>query len=96
MDKETQKPKGFAFVEFYDVATAESAVRNMNNYEVNGRTIRVNFADDQPDRAGRGRGPPGSGPPMPEPPPAAKVRPAASHHSGLCAIYQLVQGDVAF
>lgn len=84
LDKETQKPKGFAFVEFFDIATAESAVRNMNNYEVNGRTIRVNFADDQPDRAGRGRGPgdfrgpPGAGPPMPEPPAAAKVRPPSS------------------
>jgi RNA recognition motif-containing protein len=79
MDKETQKPKGFAFIEFFDVATAESAVRNMNNYDINGRTIRVNFADEGPDRS-RGRGGDRGGDrgglpsaPMPELPPSAKV-----------------------
>ena len=46
LDKETNKPKGFGFCEFYDVMTAESAVRNLNSRELAGRTLRVDFADE--------------------------------------------------
>ncbi len=44
-DLETGKPRGFAFVEFEKAQDALSAIRNMNEYELNGRKIRVNFSN---------------------------------------------------
>jgi hypothetical protein len=41
LDKETKKPKGFAFAEYLDEETAESARRNLHGYEINGRFLRV-------------------------------------------------------
>mmetsp|Transcript_21216 Transcript_21216/g.46403 ORF Transcript_21216/g.46403 Transcript_21216/m.46403 type:complete len:430 (+) Transcript_21216:93-1382(+) len=45
-DKDTGKPKGYGFCEYYDQATAESAVRNLNGHEISGRSLRVDFAED--------------------------------------------------
>lgn len=44
-DQESGKPRGFAFVEFEDPQAALSAIRNMNDYELNGRRLRVNFSN---------------------------------------------------
>jgi cleavage stimulation factor subunit 2 len=46
-DRETGKPKGYGFCEYHDVETAMCAVRNLNNYEVNGRQLRVAFAENE-------------------------------------------------
>jgi cleavage stimulation factor subunit 2 len=44
-DAETGKSRGFAFVEFEDPQAALAAIRNMNDYELNGRRLRVNFSN---------------------------------------------------
>ena len=45
-DTETGKPKGFGFAEFADQDSAASAVRNLNNYEIMGRTLRVDYSNE--------------------------------------------------
>lgn len=45
-DKDTGRPKGYAFCEYFDRATAESCVRNLGGVEVSGRSLRVDFAED--------------------------------------------------
>ena len=45
IDQETGKMRGFAFVEFEHAQDALSAIRNMNEYELNGRKLRVNFSN---------------------------------------------------
>lgn len=44
-DQKTGKAKGYGFCEFRDAETAMSAMRNLNNFEMNGRTLRVDFAE---------------------------------------------------
>lgn len=46
LDRDTGKSKGFAFVEYHDVETAASAVRNLNNYPVANRKLRVDFSHE--------------------------------------------------
>lgn len=43
-DRETGRPKGFGFCEFVDAQTAETAQRNLNGFELNGRPLRVDSA----------------------------------------------------
>ncbi|KAF2436197.1 hypothetical protein EJ08DRAFT_603270 [Tothia fuscella] len=45
-DKETGKPKGFGFGEFADADQAAAAVRNLNDYELMGRKLRVDYSKD--------------------------------------------------
>jgi cleavage stimulation factor subunit 2 len=42
-DKDTGRPRGFAFVEYDDAATALSAIRNLDGYDINGRKVCVYF-----------------------------------------------------
>ncbi|KAM0683286.1 hypothetical protein MDAP_001705 [Mitosporidium daphniae] len=44
-DRETGKSKGYGFCEYHDTETARSCVRNLSNYELNGRNLRLDFAD---------------------------------------------------
>ncbi|CAN6675058.1 mRNA 3'-end-processing protein Rna15p [Trichomonascus vanleenenianus] len=45
-DKDTGKSKGFGFVEYHDAETAASAVRNLNNYQIGQRNLRVDFSHE--------------------------------------------------
>ncbi|CEP12481.1 hypothetical protein [Parasitella parasitica] len=51
-DRDTGRPKGYGFCEFLDAETAASAVRNLNDYEIGGRQLRVDYAamDDNQSR----------------------------------------------
>jgi RNA recognition motif-containing protein len=67
MDRATGKPRGFAFAEFSDAARAADAIRRFDSFEMGGRRLRVNDADDKPaPRAPRPMGGPrpGGAPPM--------------------------------
>ena len=58
VDRETGRPRGFAFVEFADRAHAEQAIQRFNGQVFNGRPLAVSEA-----RAREDRGP--GGPPRP-------------------------------
>jgi len=58
VDRETGRPRGFAFVEFIDRAHAEQAIQRFNGQPFNGRPLAVSEA-----RAREDRGP--GGPPRP-------------------------------
>lgn len=63
-DRETGRPRGFAFVEFESDESAEKSIQLLNGKDLRGRPIRVNEADNRPPRPG-GPGGPGSGGPGP-------------------------------
>ena len=50
MDRETNRPKGFAFVSFSDDAAADKAITDVNGREVGGRAIVVNVAREKGER----------------------------------------------
>jgi RNA recognition motif-containing protein len=58
-DRETGRPRGFAFVEMNDADAAEAAIRALDGSEMGGRTLRVNEAQDR--RGGGGGGGGGGG-----------------------------------
>lgn len=47
-DRETGRPRGFAFVELENDAMAKSAITELHNIKFGGRTIVVNEAHDRP------------------------------------------------
>ena len=54
-DRESGRPRGFAFVEFASEEQAAAAITKFNGYQMGGRTLRVNAAEDRP-RGGSGGG----------------------------------------
>lgn len=57
-DRETGRSRGFGFVTFADAASADSAISAMDGSSLDGRSIRVNEANE---RGGSGGGFGGSG-----------------------------------
>jgi len=53
-DRDTGKPRGFAFVEFDDPALAEESSRRLNNQLFKGRTIAINEARAKTSRPSAG------------------------------------------
>ena len=65
VDRDTGRPRGFAFVEFTDRAHAEEAIQRFNGQILNGRLLAVSEArarDDRGPGAPRSGGPPGPRP----------------------------------
>jgi RNA recognition motif-containing protein len=58
-DRETGRPRGFGFVEMPQ-ADAQRAMQALNGFNMGGRPLRVNEAQDRP-RTGGGGGPRGGG-----------------------------------
>ena len=56
VDRETQRSRGFGFVEMPDSEAAESAIRGLNGQEIDARTVTVNQARPRENRAGGGGG----------------------------------------
>jgi RNA recognition motif-containing protein len=52
-DRETGRSRGFGFVEMDDSA-ADDAIEGLNGVEIDGRDLRVNEANDRPERSGGG------------------------------------------
>jgi cold-inducible RNA-binding protein len=48
LDRETGRSRGFAFVEFATEAAAAEAIRRFDGFELGGRRLRVNAAEDRP------------------------------------------------
>jgi nucleolin len=48
LDRETGKSKGFGFIEFVNAEDAAKAVQDMNEAEINGRSIKLDFAVEKP------------------------------------------------
>jgi RNA recognition motif-containing protein len=61
MDRETGRPRGFAFAEFGNDADATAAIEQMDGMNLEGRDLRVNIAQERPKRTGGGGGGGGGG-----------------------------------
>ena len=53
MDRDTNRSKGFGFVQFVDEANNQKAVDELNGKELDGRPINVNLARPKEDRPRR-------------------------------------------
>ncbi|HTO55364.1 MAG TPA: RNA-binding protein [Myxococcota bacterium] len=47
-DRETGRPRGFAFVEMSEPSAATDAIRALDGSQVGGRALKVNEAQDKP------------------------------------------------
>ncbi len=49
-DRDTGRSKGFGFIEMRDEEAAKAAISALDGYELDGRRIRVNEANEKPRR----------------------------------------------
>ena len=61
MDRETDRSKGFGFVEMSSDDEGTTAINKLNGHEINGRALRVNEARPREDRRPGGGGGGGGG-----------------------------------
>jgi RNA recognition motif-containing protein len=61
MDRESGRPRGFAFVEMSEPSGASDAIRALDGTQLGGRDIKVNEAQDKPRTSGGGMGGRGGG-----------------------------------
>jgi RNA recognition motif-containing protein len=54
-DRETGRPRGFAFVEMEEASAADDAIRALDGSDLGGRNIKVNEAQDRRTSAGGAR-----------------------------------------
>jgi RNA recognition motif-containing protein len=55
-DRDTGRPRGFAFVEMSDSAEADRAIAALNGTDLGGRTLNINEARPKGEGGGGGRG----------------------------------------
>ncbi len=55
-DRDTGRPRGFAFVEMGSEADAQAAIQAMDGVELDGRALRVNEAEERQPRSSGGGG----------------------------------------
>jgi cold-inducible RNA-binding protein len=60
-DRETGRPRGFAFVEMNSKSDADAAIQALDGTDLDGRQIKVNEAKEREPRAGGGGGGRGGG-----------------------------------
>ena len=60
-DRETGRPRGFAFVEMEDSESATKAMQALDGRDMGGRNLKVNEANERPPRSGGGGGGGGGG-----------------------------------
>lgn len=60
-DRDTGRSRGFGFVEMGSDDEAQAAISALNGSDLDGRTLRVNEAEDKPKRDGGGFGGGGGG-----------------------------------
>lgn len=56
MDRETGRSRGFAFVSMSDATGARNAIAQLNGHMLDGRSLRVNEAEERQQRSGGGGG----------------------------------------
>lgn len=75
-DRDTGRPRGFAFVEFASDEQASAAIAKFDRQELNGRSLRIDQATERP--AGGGGPRPGG---FTDRPPAPRSRPKGSRRN---------------
>ncbi len=55
-DRETGRPRGFAFIEMEEASAADDAIRALDGSDLGGRNIKVNEAQDRRGGGGGGGG----------------------------------------